>query len=112
MEGFPPEFNIDTFKKAIADQTTQHGLAQKELLAKIRQEIYNKVTVGINNGANEVIIELPDTLCREMKLVLATELLERFKGHVYYRWVVEYADCDKFELMETPRVSFDYKIVF
>jgi predicted HTH domain antitoxin len=47
-----------------------------------------------------------------MKLKLATELFERFKGHVYYHWVVEYADVDTFKLMEEPRVSFDYKIVF
>lgn len=57
----------------------------------------------VNYGGKELLIELPDELCAEMKLKFATELLERFPNHIYYRRVIEYADVDEFVLMETPR---------
>lgn len=53
-----------------------------------------------------------DTLNGEMKKQLAIELLDRFKDHIYYRHVVEYADVDEFKKMTEPRVSFNYKIIF
>lgn len=57
----------------------------------------------VNDGLKELLIELPDELCAEMKLKFATELLERFPDHVYYRRVIEYADVDDFVLMKQPR---------
>lgn len=112
MDKFPDTFKLDTYKQKILDQSTAYGAAQLALLANERAKIVRDVEIAVQGGAREVLIQLPDALCYEMKLKLAKELLERFPGHVRYRRVVEYADVDEFREMKEPVVSFDYKIVF
>lgn len=110
METFPESFNLETIRTAIENHETEYGRKQMELLAKERGRIFSAFQQMVNNGGYELLIELPDELCADMKLKLSKELLERFPNHIYYRKVIEYADVDEFVLMTTPRASFDYKI--
>jgi hypothetical protein len=112
MNEFPPTFRLETFKQQILDGTTAYGAAQLAMLAVERGKIVSNVEAAGQAGAREVLIQLPDQLCGDMKLKLATELLERFPGHVQYRYVIEYADVDQFREMKEPRACFDYKIIF
>lgn len=115
MDSFPVDFNLEAIQKQHLDQTTAYGLGQQAMLKAERKRVYDKITQDSQSGAAMSVIELPDTLCVEMKKQMAIELCERFPGHVEFRRVVEYADYDAFELIKdekNPPVSFDYRVRF
>ena len=111
MDKFPDSFKLETFKQQILDGSTAYGKSQLQLLATERAKIVTGVENAVQSGARSYLIELPDSLCAEMKLTLAKELLERFPGHVQYHCVIEYGDVDEFRDMKEPRACFDYKII-
>lgn len=112
MDAFPADFNLGALQEVQKQQEHHDGEVQKELLKQARQQIYNAYAIYSKNGTKEMTIPL-DELSADAKVTLVKELCRAFPGRVYYRWVVEYADVDRFEPIknpEQPDISFEYRL--
>lgn len=115
MDAFPADFNLESVRQQHLDQSTAYGQSQQLLLKEQRKAAYDKICREAQGGNSFCTIELPNTLCFEMKQMLAKELCQRFPGHVRYHKVIEYADVDEFVLITNeanPPASFEYRVYF
>ncbi len=112
MDKFPDDFRAEKYQGMLADRKDAYAVSQQDLLKRVRANIVSNVEGRAASGAAEVLIQVPDDLCEEMTLELAKELFVRFKGHIQYHCIINYADVDEFRSMTEPRASFEYKIIF
>lgn len=110
MDRFPEDFNARHTESMLLDE------AQETLLKDTRACIYSTYKTMLTNRKTEMIVVLPEALCRKKKEQLVREICHAFPGRVD-SWVIDCTFGKGFwgridDADNPPIVSPEYKIRF
>lgn len=87
MEAYPDDFCLENVEKELKSLQIKHEMYQEKLKADFRMSLYesytNSVKHVIDNIPNYLVFSFPQTLTNKSRIVLLSELKERFPKICY-----------------------------